>query len=361
MAVLGAGAGGAAATVDLTLRGHQVRLWNRSPATLEPFQAAGRISYQGVLGAGTVSPEAITDDLPQALKGADAVLVCLPALAHGHLARALGDAGVAAPIVLHPGHTGGALHFRNIFRQRDMQVPPLAELSTLAYVARKHAGDSVTISGVAARLRAACLPGGEEALSTACALYPASRPERDVLATDLANVNLVLHPPGAILAAAWIEATHGDFLFYAEGVTPGVAATIGALDRERLAVATAFDHHLSPLHEEMAAIGTADPTAAARGDIAAAIKQGKANAAIRAPDSLAHRYYTEDFGYGLVPLIELAHIAAVDAPVAKSLLLLGETLLGANLRSDGLNAARLGLTNYDRGQLLDLVRGMITT
>ena len=45
----------------------------------------------------------------------------------------------------------------------------------------------------------------------------------DVLACDLANVNMVLHVPGAVLGAAWVEATRGDFTFYVQGMTPGVA------------------------------------------------------------------------------------------------------------------------------------------
>lgn len=56
IAVLGAGAGGLSAVVELTLSGHHVRLWNRNTATLQPFLTAGGIRYTGVLGEGTVSP-----------------------------------------------------------------------------------------------------------------------------------------------------------------------------------------------------------------------------------------------------------------------------------------------------------------
>jgi opine dehydrogenase len=355
VSVLGAGAGGAAATVELTLRGNAVRLWNRSPVTLEPF--GGTVRYEGVLGSGEVRPDAISAELGEALDGSDAVLVCLPALAHEAVAGALAAAGVSAPIVLNPGHTGGALHFRRVFGDAGVTLPPLAEFSTLTYVARKYAPGTVTISGVAGRVRAAALPGGDEALSLARELFPAAAPERDVLAPDLANVNLVLHPPGAILGAAWVEATGGDYLFYVEGVTAGVARVIAALDAERLEVARGLGHELEPLHREMAAIGTADRDAAERDDLGGAIRGGAANAQIRAPDSLGHRYYLEDFGYGLVPLLALARIAGVDAPVAAALLALAETLLQRDFEADGLNAARLGIDGLDRAGLLELVAG----
>ena len=359
VAVLGAGAGGAAAAADLTLRGHAVRLWSRTAATLEPFERAGGIAYEGRLGRGFVALEAITPELRVAVEGADVALVCLPALGHEAVAEGLAGAGAACPIVLNPGHTGGALHFRRVFRDRGRELPPLAELSTLSYVARKYEPGTVTVSGVAERLRAACLPGGDEALSAAVELYPAAQPERDVLAADLANVNLVLHTPGAILGAAWVEATKGGFLFYAEGVTAGVARVIETLDAERLSAAAAFGHELDPLHEEMAAIGTAERDAAARGDLRGAIAGGEANRRIAAPGSLEHRYYEEDFGYGLVPFLALAAIAGVETPVASALLTVAEALLRRDLRAEGLNAQRLGVDGLGRQELVDLVRGRV--
>lgn len=356
VAVIGAGAGGAAAVAELTLAGHDVRWWNRSPATIEPFRAASGVRYEGVLGEGFARPALIAADLPEALAGADAAMVCLPALAHEAVALALAAAGVACPVVLNPGHTGGALHVAEVFRSARVTMPPLVELSTLTYVARKPAPDTVSITGVAARVHAACLPGGEGGLELLCSLYPAVVAAPDVIATSLANVNLVLHTPGAILAAAWVEATGGDFRFYVDGMTPGVVRVIEALDGERRAVAAAFGHELPSLVEEMAAIGTAVPEHAATGDTRSAIAAGKANAAIKAPGSLDHRYYAEDFGFGLVPMLELARIGGVEAPLASSLVEVASSLLDRDLTREGLTAARLGIAGLDRDGLLELVR-----
>jgi opine dehydrogenase len=357
VAILGAGAGGAAAAVELTAAGHDVALWNRSPATLAPLRAAGGIRHEGVLGDGFTSVARVTVDLAEALEGADVALVCLPSLAHDAVADALVAAGAELPVVLNPGHTGGALHLAARMREA---APPLAELSTLTYVARKPAEDAVRVTGKAGRVRAACLPGWEAALDWACRLYPAAVRERDVLATGLANVNLVLHPPGAVLAAAWVEATAGAFRFYADGTTPAVARVISALDAERLRVARAFGHELDPLLDEMAAIGTVDPAAAA-GDLRAAIAGGEANRTIQAPDSLRHRYYAEDFGYGLLPFCVLAEIAGVAVPTAQALLALADTFVEGGVAADGLGADRLDLTSADADALLARVRANAMT
>ncbi len=150
----------------------------------------------------------------------------------------------------------------------------------------------------------------------------------DVLACDLANVNMVLHAPGAVLGAAWVEATRGDFTFYVQGMTAGVARVMRALDEERRAVARAFGHELPSVIEEMQAIGTVEPSIRDVDDFVAAISSGEANRRIKAPDSLQHRYYREDFGHGLLPFTALAAIAGVDVPVAASLLRIGQSLVG---------------------------------
>jgi opine dehydrogenase len=361
VAILGAGAGGAAAAVELSGQGHDVRLWARTAATLAPFIEAGGVAFEGVLGDGLATPQLMTADLVAATAGAEVLLVCLPTPAHAAVARMLAEARVQdIPVVLNPGHTGGALEVAQTFRDAGALPPPIAEFSTLTYVARKNVPARVTISGRAERIWAAALPGGAAALAAAQELYPAAQPCADVLATGLANVNLVLHPPGAVLGAAWVEATGGDFLFYAEGVTPGVARVMRRLDDERLAVARAFGHALEPLAQEMAAIGTADRAAAAADDLVGAICQGAANAKITAPDSLDHRYYREDFGHGLLPFLELARVAGVDTPVAAALLEIGTALVGPAMIEQGRTAARMGIDALDRKGLLALVRGGAT-
>jgi len=353
VAILGAGAGGAAAAVDLTQRGHRVTLWNRSPQTLAPLEAAGGVHHEGLLGDGFTAIGRITTDLAEALHGADAALICLPSPAHGGLGDALRAVGADVPVVLNPGHTGGALHLAD---RLGVAAPAIAELSTLTYVARKPGPDRVRVTGVAGRVHAACLPGGEAALELACELYPCAVKERDVIATGLANVNLVLHPPAAVLSVAWVEVSGGDFAFYADATTPAVARVIAALDAERLAVAAAFGHRLDPLLDEMAAIGTVDPEAARAGDLRSAIARGEANRTIRAPDSLAHRYYTEDFGYGLVPFCALADIASVGTPTARALLALADTFVVGGVVADGLGGDRLGLGGLDLDDVLERVR-----
>src|SRR5262249_39600458 len=154
VAVVGGGAGGTAAVAELVAAGHEVRFWSRAAQTLAPFKAQGGVAYDGFLGAGLGQPLRMTCDLAAAIDAAEVILVCLPTFAHRSVALALAQVGSNIPVVLDPGHTGGALEFRHTFRSLGRVSPPIAEFSTLTYVARKYTPGRVTIRQ--SQERAAC-------------------------------------------------------------------------------------------------------------------------------------------------------------------------------------------------------------
>ncbi|MBS7544619.1 NAD/NADP octopine/nopaline dehydrogenase family protein [Ancylobacter oerskovii] len=348
--VIGAGNGGAAAAVELTLAGHDVALHGRSAATVEPFLRNG-IRYEGVFGEGRVTPSRITSDLKEAIENSDVAVVTLPTFALGSVARDLHRAGWDArrPVVLNPGHTGGAFEFDTAFREVSPTIPPIAEFATLAYVARKPAPDAINITGRARKLRGAALKGGDAAMEAATVLFPGSYDCGDVVASDLCNVNMVVHPPGAMLGASWVEATGGDFTFYVQGLTSGVVRVMEELDRERIAVGKAFGHDLPTVIGEMKAIGTV-PSDAEEGDYRA-IAAGEANKRIKAPDSLGHRYFTEDFTHGLVPFLVLAEIAGVETRTTRALVDLHGAMVAGLPKPAPRDARSMGLVGATMASL----------
>lgn len=355
--VIGAGAGGMSAVAELAQAGHEVSLWNRSPDTLAPIQAAGGVGYEGVLGSGRVAPRVMTVDIKEAMNDCEIAVVTLPTFSHVAVARALVQAGWGSerPVLLNPGHTGGVLEFAHAYNAEG-KVPPLAEFNTLTYIARKYQPDVVTVTGRARKLRAAALPGGERGLEASCELFPGAEKVQDVLYTDLCNLNMVLHAPGAILASAWVEARGGDFTFYVDGMTPGVVRVMKELDDERRRVGKAFGHDLLSVVDEMKRVGSVDATADSD-DFVACIAGGEANRKIKGPNSLTHRYYREDFGHGLVPFLALAKIAGVEAPTASSLLQLGNMVCGVNFEEGGRTAKAMGIEGLGKNDLLRKVRG----
>ncbi len=126
-AVLGAGAGGQTMAAFLTEKGLP-----RSPVRPQPLHgfSSCKLSRQSVRPEKWTcqgTPEQITDSLPQALDGADIILVVTTTDAHSTIARQcapyLRDGQIS---LLNPGHVGGALEVRHIlleelclFRPRD--------------------------------------------------------------------------------------------------------------------------------------------------------------------------------------------------------------------------------------------------
>ncbi|HZD78956.1 MAG TPA: NAD/NADP octopine/nopaline dehydrogenase family protein [Actinomycetota bacterium] len=348
VAVLGAGHGGLAAAADLARRGFHVRLWNRGPEPVERVTEAGGIRSSGAIGEGLVRIDTATTDLGRAIAGADVVVIVLPAPAHGEVFAALASTMLGElPIVLDPGHMCGSLHLRRMFEIAGRPVPPCAELGTLSYICRSSAPASVQVSlrtrevpmAVSGRIR-------PEVRALTADLFPGTR-AAGVVETWLHDVNLVLHPPGMLLGAAWIEGTDGGFGFYTQGVTPSVERTMLALDMERRAVGRAFGLDLPALTDTMAAYGSADLDRARAGDLRGAIRGGAANAGIQAPTSVDHRYLHEDVGFGLVPLVALARIAGIPTPVAEALIVLAETITARPYRREGLTAEVLGIAGMD--------------
>jgi opine dehydrogenase len=120
-------------------------------------------------------------------------------------------------------------------------------------------------------------------------------------------------------------------------------------------VGRAFNHQLPALTVEMQAIGTVEENAPDIDDFAAAISSGEANRRIKAPNSLQHRYYQEDFCFGLLPFTVIAGVGGVAVPLATSLLQIGQVLLGFDPASCGRTAERMGIAGLDRGGLLRLI------
>ena len=157
VAIIGAGSGGLAATVDLTIRGFTVRLWSRRIETLRPIQMRGGIEYSGVFGEGFIEPTLVTDDLGEVLLEAELVLIMLPTSAHFEIGQLLAPHLTKEQTVfLAPGHTltilPAALH------AGGMISPEFCEVGTLPYICRKDENARVTISKCSDYLPFAAFP-----------------------------------------------------------------------------------------------------------------------------------------------------------------------------------------------------------
>lgn len=357
IAILGAGHGGCAAAVDLTIRGFEVSLYNRSASTIQPLVDLGGVrSLGGVYGDRFVPVPKITTDIEVAVEGAEVLMVTVPSTAHEYYATALAPFISAEQIVLlNPGHTGGALEFDAVLRRNGVSGPVrCCETQTLAYVSRKQTPDTVSVFKVASQdFGFAAFPGKvqHELADVIRQIYPAIEPLTNVLETGLRNGNAVLHPPGMVMNAGWIEFTDGDFMYYAEGVTPAVAAVLGDLDRERIEIMTSLGLEAKTFERYFYDQGYTTEEAFQSGSIYRVVQESPPNKTIKAPSSLDDRYLHEDVGYGLVPMSALGDLIGVETRTMKALTHLASLATGVDYASSGRTLEKMGLERLDPSQL----------
>lgn len=360
VAVLGPGNAGHTAAAHLALRGYRVRLAGRGEQRLAGARERGGIELVGAAGEGFGRLEMVTTDLGAALEGAELVMLTVAGPGLEDYARRLAPLLEPGQIVfLNPGQVGGALEVARTLRaygyRRDLR---LLQGNTLTYGCRVVDRAKAWAYVLVKEVFVAALPSVQtEALLAALAeLYPALRPSPDVLHSGLHYMNCVLHAPGMVCNAGWIEHARGGFKYYFEGTTPSVARVIEAVDAERLAVLAALDLPGTSFVDQFYHAGYTTTDAWRTRSVYQAMQASEPNKPRPAPESLGHRYLIEDVPYGLVPMSEIARLAGVRTPTIDALIELASTLMQSAYRREGRTAARMGLA----GRSLDDIRTFVS-
>ena len=354
VAVLGAGNGGFATAADLTLGGHTVRWWSRSPEPLAAVRSAGGIALVADGDRRVASPALATDDLSAAVNGAEVVIAALPATGHDDLAARLGPLLTGDQIVLlTPGTLGSYAMARAIARAGGRLPFAIAETATLPYLTRKSGPAEVRVAVRAANLPLGVFPAmrTEAALARLRVLYPALRPGVDALDAALANAGPVIHPPLVLLNAGPID--DGRFDIHVAGTTPTVRRLIDAVDAERVATRAGWGY--PPPHYELATYY--DEARAAEGFYGAGARARVAESRIfDETTGLDHRYVREDVVLGLALFESAARTVTVDTPAISGLLQIFGVLLAQRLGGGGRALESLGLGDFVLREILALLR-----
>ena len=245
-AVIGAGHGGKAMAAHLALMGFKVNLFNRTADHIEIIRKRGGIELESMEGGphGFGELALVTSKINDAIKGVEVIMVVLPSSAHAEMARAMAPHLKGGQIVLlHPGRTCGALEFVKVIRDNGCKADvTVAEAETFIYASRTDGPAQARIFRIKEAVPLAALPSSRTqcVLDAICDAYPQFIDGVDVLNTGMNNMGAIFHPALTLLNMGWIEATHGDYQFYIDGVTPSVARVLEVLDRGRVTVASAL-------------------------------------------------------------------------------------------------------------------------
>lgn len=331
--MLGGGHGALATAGDLAVRGFQVTLALRHRERFAELFETGRLKLSGAINAvGELA--AVTDDHPAAVRGADLVLIPLPATAQLAMAdRIAGAAHEGQLIALTPGNLGSQV------MRRFLPGALFAETATLPFGARQRGQAEVGVALIARHNPTGVFPSSAArgAVSMLRQVYPAVESIEDVLSAALLNSNGSLHTPLVVLNAAPIERL-GAYDIHVEGTTLGVKRVIAALDEERIALREALGYrsaHWPLMDYYRDADWFYGPGAFSR---------VQRDSVWREKIDFEHRYVAEDVGCGLVLWSSLGRALGVATPLTDAFISIASALTGVDWYAKGRTLESLGLT-----------------
>jgi len=333
VAVLGGGHGALATAGDLGRRGFEVRLALRNRPRFAELFETGRLAVTGAAGDGVAELALVTDDPATAARGAELVLIPLPAFAQEAMAERLAGAVTdAALIALLPGNLGS-----QVMKHR-LPHAVFAETATLPYGARQRGEAGVALSLVAAHNPTGVYPSSEtdDAVELLREVYPAVLPVENVLSAALLNSNAALHTPLVVMNAGAIE-REGAFDIHVEGTTPGIKRVIAGLDEERMALRHALGYTTAdwPLMDYYADRDWFYGPGA--------FSRVQANSVWREELDFEHRYIAEDVSCGLALWASAGRFTQTPTPLTDSFLRVVSTLTGVDHYATGRTLEHLGL------------------
>jgi opine dehydrogenase len=326
IAILGGGHGCYAAAADLSEQGHEVRLWRRDAAALQPVIDHGGITLKDAQGRARCRGAGHRRHRRGAAwrrAGADAVAGHRAGRHRAAMAPHLVDGQV---VFLAPG-TFGAFTMSRIVKASGNRPTwpgprparcPTWRASTGRARSTSPSAPSTCPPACTRRAR----PIGRWPSSAG---LPGVHGCGDALSGALMNAGPIIHPPLMVMNAAPLQ-HFPKWDIHTEGTQPAVRAVTDRLDQERIAVREALGYGAPhyPLADHY------DNDRWMYGD--AHKKLQKSGDWREHIDLHTHRYVTEDTELGLAFLASVARWAGTDAPIAQGLLAITGGFLGRDLR-----------------------------
>ncbi|WHR51325.1 NAD/NADP octopine/nopaline dehydrogenase family protein [Vibrio furnissii] len=350
IAIVGAGNAGCAHAAMFTLQGHLVNLIKTSNSLHDKNFAKiieqGGINYEHENDSGFVALNLITRNLEEGLEGVQAIVVMTQTLQHKVIANRILNAlpKTVEYILIIPGYMGSLYY-------SSLDNVTIIEGESTPYDARITRPGKVKILFQNVRNAIGILgnKNNDKALEFCKSLVPTySKFRSSVLESALHNPNLVVHTIGAIMSAARIEHSQGEFWMYKEAFTPSIWNLISKLDNEKNIVISYFKGIPSPYVEECKFRNELD----LEQDAMEVFRSYAHEGGPKGPENVNTRYIYEDVPMGLVLLESLGAEIGVELPIASSLINIASSLLDIDFRVEGRTVSNLLEINCDLNKAL---------
>lgn len=325
--IVGSGNGGLAFAVKLKQKGHTVYLYDKFEEATAPIVSNGNIIMYDEIN---YTVDLVTNNLEEALKGTDYVFVITPSFAHETLSKEIVKHIANQTIILHPGRTGGAIKFKEVFNTYNKDNI-IGESETLLFACRKESPTEITIYGTKKTVGIATIPkeACTEVVKDLNNISPNFHVYKNVLVTSLSNIGAMFHPSIFLFNLSRID-NASKFYFYKEGVSPSLANFIEKLDQERILISKAYNVDVVNVYDWLENKYGQDNL-----KLYDRIRCNPEYQEILAPENLNSRYILEDIPMSLVPLYYLAKEKEVEVPNIELIINMASSIYNENFYKTG--------------------------
>ena len=391
VAVLGAGAVGKTCAADCKLAGMKVHLYDIEPFAEKTLKFLDRTGIEldgiqrnlyGFKRSGIAKLDVMTSDMAEAVKGAGHVIVAAPAFAHESFFRKLIPHLEDGQVISTFTDNYASLLLCKLMREAgcDKKVI-IGAWSSAPYGTRVETVGGFPLPHVGVKYRAITLRGAtmpmtdvddfmEASKSLACmdAVTFGDGPEvgNTVLDIGFSNINPVIHVPATLLGVSTMEnwgKIFGDFdkrgySMYAHALCPSICEVQYKFYNEEIALAEAIWVDL-PRYSYESFFSRRSVLAQ---EYMGKDKDGKDNMILpldepttesnTGPNSIHHRYVTEDVPVGCKIYHELGVRYGVKTPIIDSMIVLAGAMLKKDYFTEGYSLEYLGIDGMEKPELL---------
>ncbi len=332
--VLGAGGTGCYIAADLAMKNVDVALYEEKiywADQIEGIFRRGGIEMTGRGAVGYARIPLITDNLEEAVRNAELIIVSMVAWRHKKMAELLKPYVRDDMTIVFSAGNFGSITFRNIFGSECKAA--IGETQGNMFSCRMD-GDGIAFSaGGYVPKWVAAFPARDTKRLMECFLkYYDCIEAKNVFETALNAPNVVIHLAGSVLNAGAID-RNCEFALYQEGISESVLNCQKTVEAEKEKIMTAMNYRMVIHTDHMERVMQYDK-----------FPELDAFRSLKGPSSMHHRYVVEDATTGESILMQLGELLGIELPTIHALVQVAGSINGENYFERGLTLADLGVT-----------------
>lgn len=347
ISILGSGHGGFAMASDLTNDGFDVKLSSvySHNSKLLKFKNAKQIKIESMFEKYPepviVKTDFIDENPINTIKWGDIIFINTPAFAQDEYEQLIGEYGHKGQILVFPCGGFSAVNCKNYFksinRENDFII---CETGSFIYTTKLKGEDTILIKSMKSSVMFGCVEEEKTdfALKIANEIYPQFYKAENVWQTSFSNPSTVLHTVTTLLNMSRIEQL-GSYKNSYYDITPSIARIMEKVDEERCQIARRFFKNVMTVSEIMCSLYDLHYD-----NIYDTIKHISAFKIQYAPNSMEHRYVSEDVPYSMVPIATIGKKLGIDTSNMDSIINIACMANNKDYWKEGRNADKIGFS-----------------